>query len=89
MLELTQNAGARLRRALATASMADSEGKCFRVVPKDDKQLTLKIAKPAPSDSTFEHDGEVVLALPKALRPFFDGKRLDIDGTGKLKLRPH
>jgi hypothetical protein len=89
MFDLTQNAGAQLHRALAAASMPDNEGKCFRVVPKDEKLLTLKIAKPAPSDSTYQYDGMMVLALPKALRPFFEGKRLDIDATGNLKLRPH
>lgn len=89
MLDLTQNAGAQLCRALAATSMPENKGKCFRIVPKDDKQLTLKIARPAPSDSTFKYDGKVVLALPKALRPFFEGKRLDIDDSGQLKLRKH
>jgi len=86
MFELTDAAGARLHKSLTGTRMPDDEGKCFRVVPKDDKYLTLKLARPAPSDSTFEYDGAVVLALPKAIRPFFRNKSLDIDESGKLKL---
>ena len=88
MFELTEAAGARLHESLAASRMQDDEakGKCFRVIPKDDRKLTLKLAKPAASDSTFKHDGAVVLALPKALRPFFKGKSLDIDHGGKLRL---
>lgn len=86
MFELTEAAGARLHKSLAGTRMPDDEGKCFRVVPKDEKFLTLKLARPAPSDSTFEYEGAVVLALPMALRPFFRDKSLDIDPSGKLKL---
>lgn len=66
--------------------MPDHEGKCFRVVPKDDKYLALRLARPAASDSTFKHDGRVVLALPKALRSFCRDKSLGVDQSGKLKL---
>jgi hypothetical protein len=69
--------------------MPEQEGKCYRVVPKDDKLLTLKLAKPSPTDVTFEHDGAVVLAVPKALRPFFKDKALDIDSSGNLQLKRH
>lgn len=86
MLELTENVKMRLHKSLASADLADQQGKCFRVVPKDDKSLTLKPAKPAPSDSVFTHSGKVILALPKALQPFFRNKSLDIDDNGRLKL---
>lgn len=86
MLQLTQAAGERLYKSLAATQMPEREGKCFRVVPKDDKKLTLKLAKPDPSDATFEHDGHTVLALPKALQPFFRNKSLEIDKSGQLKL---
>lgn len=86
MFELTDAAGAQLHKSLAGTQTPEHEGKCFRIVPKDDKSLTLKLARPAPSDATFEHDGAVVLALPKALRPFFKDKSLDTDQSGKLKL---
>jgi hypothetical protein len=69
--------------------MPEQEGKCYRVVPKDDKLLTLKLAKPSPTDVTFEHDGAVVLAVPKAPRPFFKDKALDIDSSGNLQLKRH
>lgn len=86
MLELTEAAGSQLHQSLAANQIAAREQKCFRVIPKDDQQLTLTLAKPAPSDSTFEHDGTVVLAVPKALQPFFEDKSLDIDDDGRLKL---
>ena len=86
MFELTDAAGERLYKSLAATQTPDREGKCFRVVPKDDKMLTLKLAKPDPSDSTYEYDGHTVLALPKALQPFFRNKSLEIDNTGQLQL---
>lgn len=86
MFELTDAAGAQLHKSLAGTQMPDHEGKCFRIVPKDDRFLTMKLARPAPSDETVEHDGAVVLAVPKALLPFFRDKRLDVDQNGRLKL---
>jgi hypothetical protein len=53
-------------------------------MPKDENSLTLKVAKPASSDSTFEHEGTVILALPKSLQPFLDDKRLELDSGGQL-----
>jgi hypothetical protein len=46
----------------------------------------LRLAKPAPGDTVFTHEGETILALPKALQPFFQDKSLDIDNSGKLTL---
>ena len=86
MLKLTETAKNRLHKSLAAADKPKLQGKCFRIVPKDNKFLTLKLAKPAPSDTVFTHDGNDVLALPKALQPFFQGKSLDIDSEGNLKL---
>jgi hypothetical protein len=86
MFELTDAAGAKLHESLTGNETPEHKGKCFRVVPKDDNSLTLKLAKPTPSDSTFEHDGAVVLAVPKAIRPFFKDKSLDIDSSGRLQL---
>lgn len=86
MFNLKDAAGAQLHKSLATAEMPDNEGKCFRIVPKDDKFLTMQFARPAPGDETFEHEGAVVLAIPKALRLFSRNMSLDIDQSGKLKL---
>ena len=86
MLELTEAAGAQLHKSLARAQMPDHEGKCFRIVPKDKQYLTLTLERPAPTDSTFEHEGATVLALPEALSPFFKDRSLDIDKSGNLKL---
>lgn len=86
MFEMTDAAGARLHQSLVAKPMPDHEYKCFRVIPKDDHQLTLRLAKPDPSDLTYKHEGTVVLALPKALKPFFKNKSLDIDAKGALRL---
>lgn len=86
MLELTDAARERLHKSLSETNETKRAGRCFRIVPKDEKNLTLKLAKPAPSDATFRHNGNIVLALPKALRPFFRNKSLDIDESGKLTL---
>ncbi len=85
MLQLTDAAKERLHKSLTAAALPKNEGKCYRVVPNDEKHLTLRLARPAPSDETFSHDGRVVLALPKALRPYLRNKSLDIDSSGQLK----
>jgi len=84
MLELTQAAKERLHKSLSMSDATGGEGKCFRIVPKDDKNLTLTLAKPADSDSTFSHEGQVILALPKVLQPLFDDRSLDIDEGGRI-----
>lgn len=86
MLELTETAKNRLHRSLAASDHPGREGRCFRIVPKDDRNLTLRVARPEPSDTVFKHEGETILALPKALQPFFKDKSLDIDKSGRLKL---
>lgn len=86
MFELTEAAKSTLHKSLKKAQGTEQQGKCFRVVPKNDKYLTLKLASPTPSDTVFKHRGDEVLAMPKALQPFFEGKRLDIDDHGKLQV---
>lgn len=73
-----------MHKSLATADRTDQQGKCFRVVPNSDDNLTLKFAKPAPSDTIYEHDGDSVLALPKALAQHLENKCMDVDSNGKL-----
>lgn len=86
MFELTKAAGKQLHKSLARIRIPEHDGKCFCMVPKDDKYLTLKLARPAASDSTFTHDGKVVLALPRTLGSSLRVKSLDVDQSGKLKL---
>ena len=86
MLELTDTARSKLMHSLAATKMPDHTGKCYRIIPRDDKYLTLRLAKPAADDSIVRHDGHAILAVPKVLRSFFKDKTLDIDNTGKLKL---
>lgn len=86
MLQLTQSAKEKLHASLARSEVLNDEGKCFRIVPKDEKTLTLTIAVPETSDSMFSHEGQEILALPKALQPLFEDRRLDIDDGGNLTI---
>ena len=86
MLELTKTAKSQLHRSLVAADGPEQDGKCFRIVPKDDRFLTLKLATPQAGDTVFKYEGVTILALPKALQPFFQDKSLDIDKSGQLKL---
>ena len=86
MLELTKTTKSKLHQLLAATDSPNQQGKCFRIVPKDEKFLTLKLAKPQPSDMVFEYEGDTILALPKALQPFFQDRSLDMDKNGQLRL---
>lgn len=84
MLQLTQSAKEKLHASLTRSDALNDAGKCFRIIPKDAKTLTLTLAEPDSTDSTFLHEGQVILALPEALQPLFEGRRLDIDEGGNL-----
>ena len=84
MLQLTQSAKEKLHASLVQSDTVNETGKCFRIIPKDEKTLTLTLAEPDSTDSTFTHEGQVILALPEALGPLFEGRSLDIDDGGNL-----
>jgi hypothetical protein len=84
MLQLTRSAKEKLHASLARSDTINEAGKCFRIIPKDEKTLTLTLAEPDSTDSTFTHEGQVILALPEILEPLFEGRSLDIDDGGKL-----
>jgi len=84
MLQLTQTAKEKLHASLNRSESYSEDGKCFRIVPKDEKTLTLTLAEPDSTDSTFTHEGQVILALPEALGPLFKDRSLDIDDGGNL-----
>lgn len=86
MLSLTEAAKQKLHSSLAAADKPQRQGKCFRMVPKNDRTLTIELARPTPSDTVFRHEGEDILALPKALQRYVQDKSLDIDREGNLKL---
>ena len=81
MLDVTDAAKKQLHKALDNMNQKD---KCYRLIPADGKSLKLKLARPAPGDSTIEHDGVTVLALPKVLKSFVRNRSLDVDSGGKL-----
>lgn len=84
MLQLTQSAREKLHASLNRSEALSDEGKCFRIVPKDEKTVTLTLAEPDATDSTFSHEGQVILAVPEALGPLFNDRSLDIDDGGNL-----
>ena len=84
MLQLTRSAKEKLHASLTRSDTINEAGKCFRIIPKDEKTLTLTLAEPDSTDSTFKHEGQVILALPEALGPLFEGRSLDIDDGGNL-----
>jgi len=59
---------------------------CFRIMPQDESNLTLKYMEVEDSDTTFEYEERTVLALPRELAPLCENKRLDINDDGQLEL---
>ena len=71
---------------LDAVSQEDTEGKCFRITPRNGDTLGLSYSEPVENDTTFTFNGRVVLALPKGLEDFCSGKKLDVNEDGKLEL---
>ena len=86
MLSVSNAAMQHLHQSLTSIANSEAAGKCFRIVPKENRYLTLSLAEPAPSDKTFEFEGDTVLALPQELKTFCSDKSLDLDENGKLEL---
>lgn len=86
MLSVTDAAMQHLYDSLTSAANADLGGRCFRIVPTDDNNLRLSLAKPVPGDATYDYEGSTVLALPTELQEFCSDKSLDVDENGRLEL---
>ncbi len=65
---------------------SNSVNKCFRIMPQDERNLTLKYMEVEDSDTTFEYEERTVLALPSDLAPLCENKRLDVNNDGQLEL---
>ena len=63
-----------------------SANKCFRIMPQDESNLTLKYMEVEESDTTFEYEERTVLALPEDLVPLCENKKLDVNDEGQLEL---
>jgi hypothetical protein len=83
MLSVSTPALQQLHSSLMASTDPD---KCFRIIPKDAANLTLKYMELQEDDRTFEFDGRTVLALPKELEPICANKLLDINDRGALEL---
>lgn len=86
MLSVSNAAMEQLSDRLQSVSSGDEDARCFRIVPKDETNLALSLTEPAPSDTTFEHGGNTVLAVPKELNDLCGDKSLDVNDDGKLEL---
>lgn len=83
MLSVSTPALQQLHSSLMASTDAD---KCFRLMPKDAANLTLKYMELQEDDRTFEFDGRTVLAVPKELETFCTDKVLDVNDEGRLEL---
>lgn len=83
MLSVSNTALEQLHTSLQASTNAD---KCFRIVPKDARSLTLEYMDFEDSDETFAFNGRTVLALPKELQSYCEDKELDINEKGSLEL---
>src|SRR5210317_1241368 len=84
MLQITESAKEKLHDSLTRTDTFKEEGKCFRFLSEDDNSVKLSITAPKSSDWMFSHEGDVILAVPGQLQPFFENKSLDINDDGKL-----
>jgi hypothetical protein len=83
MLSVTDPALRQLHKSL---SVSTDDQKCFRIMPKDSANLTLKYMDFESGDRTFDFEGRTVLALPKELEPYCMDKNLGINDKGNLVL---
>ena len=87
MLAVSERAKRHLHSYLTSPKEGDVNGKCFRIVPTShDLFLTMELARPAPDDKTYRHDGKTVLALPKRLQRLCRERELNVNDEGKLTL---
>ena len=83
MLSVSNPALQQLHGSLPESTDAN---KSFRIMPKDETNLTLKYMEVEESDTTFEYQERTVLALPKDLAPLCQNKTLDVNDEGQLEL---
>lgn len=83
MLSVSNPALQQLHGSLPKSNSAD---KCFRIMPQDETNLTLKYMTVEDDDTTFEYEERIVLALPRELAPLCENKRLDVNDDGQLEL---
>ena len=86
MLSVTDSALQQLHDSLATRSKGNNSEKCFRIMPKDDRNLTLEYSIPADRDTTFDFKDRTVLAVPKDIEDIFSNKNLDVNDDGQLEI---
>ncbi len=78
MLNVTDKAGVRLTEILS-GQPADS---AMRIVRKDGR-MKMRLASPRPNDTTFDHNGRIVLVLAEDVSAHFEGGTLDLRNTNR------
>jgi len=88
MLTVTDSALQQLHETITQADTNTVDDACFRMIAQDDNTIGLSLQTPAEGDTTFEYEGEPVLAMPKILVEPLSKRILDIDERGHLVLLP-
>jgi Fe-S cluster assembly iron-binding protein IscA len=87
MLIVTDKAGVRLPE-IVSVHLANS---AMQIVCND-ARLKMRLASPRPSDTTFDHNGRIVLVRAEKVSAHFEGRTLDLRDTDhepQLHIRPH
>ena len=77
MLTVTETAGAHLAQILSQSEAPQAEGVVVRMF-NGPNGLGLTLDQSRPEDTTFDHDGETVLAMDSELANALDEKTLDV-----------
>jgi hypothetical protein len=75
MIEITADA----RRHLVDHLPDETDDTCFRVVPAQGGNYSLRIATAEKEDVTVKHEGNVILALDPGVARRLDGWLLDVE----------
>lgn len=86
MLTVSEAALERFRETVARMCNSQDDSKCLRFVRSGETGLALSLEMPQSDDTTFDHKGRTVLAVPDELADFCSDKTLDVDDEGNLTL---
>ncbi len=78
MLNVTDQASARLSEILS----GQPTDAAMRIV-REGGRMKMRLASPRPSDTTFDHNGRIVLVLAEKLSAHFEGGTLDLRDTDR------
>jgi len=86
MMQVTEAARENLSGAIDRIRADGAADAVFRIIEDQGNKLALTIDTPAPEDVTFEKDGKPILVVDEEIAQRCEGRTLDDDGKGNLKL---